>query len=306
MSPRDLLLILVAFAGIASGVLAPGPAGLFTPSALYLMMTILFLSFLRLDFAGLVSLRGADLAEVAVWSALKLLVLPLLLWAVTAWLAPSLALPVLLVSGVSTGVTAPFMSALLGGDTPKVLQITVVTSLLLPITLPGLVDLLMGRELSIPFWHMARLLALVIFLPSLAALTVRKFVPHVTGKLQAVGYPISLALFFLINAGVFAPYAGFLREQQGQVLQAAFTATALGVVYTGVGLGLGCLWPGRLNALTGAMSLVFINNVLVVVFAARFFGPEAPLLAAAYMLPYFSVLLLLRRISGKIVGAEGR
>lgn len=302
MSPRDILLILVAFAGIAAGVLAPGPAGLFTPAALYLMMAILFLSFLRLDFAGLVSLRGADLAEVAFWSALKLIALPLTLWAFTAWLAPSLALPVLLVSGVSTGVTAPFMSALLGGDTPRVLQITVVTSLLLPVTLPGLVDLLMGRELTIPFWHMARLLAMVIFLPSLAALAVRKFVPNVTGKLQAVGYPISLTLFFLINAGVFAPYAHFLREQQAQLWEAALTATILGAVYAGLGLGLGRLWPARLNALTGAMSLTFINNVLVVVFAARFFGPEAPLLAAAYMLPYFSVLLLLRKVSQKSGG----
>lgn len=299
MRPRDLVLVLVAFAGIAAGVLAPGPAGLFTPAALYLMMIILFLSFLRLDFAGLVSLRGAELAEVAVWSSLKLLVLPLVLWAATTWLAPSLALPVLLVSGVSTGVTAPFMSALLGGDTPRVLQITVVTSLLLPLTLPGLVQLLMGRELTIPFWHMARLLALVIFLPSLAALAVRRLVPGVTGWLQKVGYPISLVLFFLINAGVFAPYAGFLREQRGQLWEAALTATILGAVYTGAGLGLGRLWPRRLSALTGAMSLVFINNVLVVVFAARFFGPEAPLLAAAYMLPYFSVLLLLRRVSGK-------
>jgi hypothetical protein len=58
VSPRDLLLVLVAFAGITAGVLAPGPAGLFTPAALYLMMAILFLSFLRLDFAGLVRQIG--------------------------------------------------------------------------------------------------------------------------------------------------------------------------------------------------------------------------------------------------------
>lgn len=299
MSLRDLLLLVVAFAGVGCGLAWPEFTGWLTPLALYLMMTILFLSFLRLDFRALVRLKAADLTEVAVWSGLKLLLLPLALWALTAWLAPEFALPVLLLSGVSAGVTAPFMSALLGGDTPRVLQVVVVTSLLLPVTLPGLVALLMGRHLQIPFAHMARMLALVVFLPAGAAFLVRTLLTRLAQRLERVGFQVSLTLFFGINAGVFAPYAAYFRLQRGQVVQAVVLAYALGAVYSGAGLLLGRLWPTRLNGLTGAMTLTFLNNVLVVVFAARFFGPEAPLLAAAYLLPYFSALILFRKVGGR-------
>ena len=54
----------------------------------------------------------------------------------------------------------------------------------------------------------------------------------------------------------------------------------------------------RLGGLTGAVSLLYINNVLAVVFGGQFFGPKTPLLAAVYMLPVFLMLLPLRMLSG--------
>jgi BASS family bile acid:Na+ symporter len=37
-----------------------------------------------------------------------------------------------------------------------------------------------------------------------------------------------------------------------------------------------------------------MNNVLVIVFAARFFSPIEPTLAAMYMIPFFGLILPLR------------
>jgi len=107
---------------------------------------------------------------VGVICAVKLFALPVLLWAITAWLAPELALSVLLLSGVSTVVTAPFIATILDASPNRMLQVTVLTSVLVPLTLPGLVSLLMGQSLEIPYSHMARLLAVVYMFPYLLIL----------------------------------------------------------------------------------------------------------------------------------------
>jgi len=296
MRARDIALIVVALAGISGGVFLPAWAGWFTPATIYMMMTILYLSFLRIDFSVLARLKGADLAELAWWSLLKLAILPVGLWALAAWLAPGWALPVLLLSGVSAGVTAPFFSQLLGGDGARSLQLTVITSMLVPFTLPALVKLLAGAELNIPFVHMARMLALVIFVPLALAWLTRRLLPVVMPPLERLQFPLILALFFCINLGVFAPYASLFFEQAGQVAAAIGLACALAAVYFLTAWVMGPLSHGRADILSWGTGLVFINNVLVVVFAAKFFGPRSPLLAALYLLPIYLMLLPFRLV----------
>ncbi len=294
MRLNDAVLITLALAGIAGGVAFPGPARVFAPYVIYFMMTILFLAFLTIDFAALVRITGSDLAEAAVWVAMKLVALPLVVWGLCRWLAPEFALPALLLSGVSTGVTAPFFSNLLGADTTRVLQLTVITSLLVPLSLPSLVKLLAAAELDIPYWHMVRMLLQVIFLPLAAALVVKRWLPRLLSLLDRLRYPLSVTLFLLINLGVFSTYAEFILAHRAQVAATVLVAFGLATFYIAWGLALGGFSGRRLNGLTGAVGLTFINNVLIVVFAARFFGPEAPLLAAAYLLPYFLMLIPLR------------
>ncbi|MCB2185924.1 MAG: bile acid:sodium symporter [Deltaproteobacteria bacterium] len=291
---RDLVLMVTAFGGIALGVLFPGPAGIFTPFTLYLMMTILFMSFLGINFAALARLDRARMQELGLWTVIKLAALPLGLWAVAKLTVPEWALPVLLLSGVPAGVTGPFFAQMLGADTAGALKIVVVTSVLAPFTLPGLVWLLEGANLNIPLFNMVRLLALVIFLPLILAWAVQRFFPGFPARLAKVQFHISVTFFFLINLGVFAPYAEFVRSQGALVLTAVLLSYALAAVFAGLPLGLGRAAGGRLDGLTGAVCLGFVNNVLALVFTARFFGPKSPLLAAAYMLPYFTLVIPLR------------
>ena len=61
-----------------------------------MMMTVLYLSFLRIDFTALTHIRGVDLGELALWSLVKLAVLPVALWGpgrlAGTWLGPAGAL----------------------------------------------------------------------------------------------------------------------------------------------------------------------------------------------------------------------
>jgi bile acid:Na+ symporter, BASS family len=297
MRARDFIMIVVAFAGIAGGVFLPAWAGWFTPVTIYMMVTVLYLSFLRIDFGALARLKGADLGELAWWSLLKLVVLPVGLWALAAWLAPSWALPVLLLSGVSAGVTAPFFSQLLGGDQARTLQLTVLTSVLVPFTLPALVGLLAGHQINLPLAAMGRMLAMVIFVPLVLAWLTLRLLPALLEPLARIQFPLVVTLFFLINLGVFAPFSSFFFEQAGQVVAAVGLSCLLAAAYFGTAWASGSLSGHRLDRLSCGTGLVFINNVLVVVVAAKFFGPRSPLLAAAYMLPFFLMLLPFRHMA---------
>jgi BASS family bile acid:Na+ symporter len=174
----------------------------------------------------------------------------------------------------------------------------VVTSLLLPLTLPGWVKLLMGAELHIPFLHMVRMLATVIFVPLVLAVATRRVAPFLLGTLNRLQFPISLGLFLGISLGIFSSYSDFLLANAGEVAVAVGLAFVLAFLYSGLGLLVARLARGRAEGLTGATCLTFVNNVLIVVFSFRFFDPQAPLLSAMYMLPFFVMLIPLRRVRG--------
>jgi predicted Na+-dependent transporter len=291
---RDLLLIAVAMAGIAGGVALPRMAGVFSPCILYFMMAILFLSFLRIDFAALLSLDPSTFLEVAAWSAWKLLLLPMILWVLCRVMMPDLSLAVLLLAGVSSGVTAPFFASLLGARVERVLQVVVVTSLLVPLTLPAMTHVLTATELAIPYWPMVRMLLLVMFVPLLLALTLRRFWPAMLPHLERVQFPLVLVLFLVINLGVFANYADFLRTHLGEVALILLMCCLLTLVFAGSGFLLGRLSGGRLSGLDGAVLMTYVNNVLIVVFSARFFGVIETLTASVYLLPLYVMLLPIR------------
>jgi len=294
MRARDLFIVFVSFAGIGLGVLAPDQGGLVTPFSAYALMALLFLSFLGIDFRSLLRLQRAGLVEVAFWTAAKLVLMPLAFWALARWLAPAWALPVLLVSGTSIGFLAPFFASFLGAATTRVLLVVVATSLLVPLTLPALVKIILGQELTIPFSHMARLLGMIIFLPLAVLVLARRIAPGLLAALARRAYPLNAAFIFICNLGVFAQYSAFLRSQGRQILIALGLACALALLSPVLGWAGAALSGRRLDALTGAICLTFINNMLVIVFAAEFFGPQAALLAAAHVPPFFAMILPLR------------
>jgi BASS family bile acid:Na+ symporter len=179
----------------------------------------------------------------------------------------------------------------------------VVTSPLVPLTLPLLVELLLGQAVEISFTGMIRMLATVIIAPIVTVEFLRRWAPRTLSPLLRLNYPISLVLFVLINLGVFPQYADFFRRDPAFLLEAAGVATLLCALFTLPG---GLLFrkgpvPDRL---AGAVAAGNINNVLVIVFASRFFGPLEPTVAALYLLPYFAVIVPLRMYGGRTRGSR--
>jgi BASS family bile acid:Na+ symporter len=301
---NDLVLVLVIFCSIAAGIGLPEYTTVFSPYPFVLLMVVLFFSFLKIEFVNAFHEMRKAVSILFVLCLLKLLVLPVALFFLTRAVLPEYALPVLLLSGISTGVVAPFISNLLNASTLLVLMMVVISSLLAPFSLPALVKLLVGQTLDLSFLAMVKTLAMLVLLPALAATLLRYAAPSFPKKVERIQYPLSVVIFACINLGVFSKYSSYFRQRLEKVAEVVLIAFALSLVYHIVGLLV--TWGRRgEDQLAGAISLAYMNNVLIVVFSSQFFGPLSPTLAAVYMLPFF-VMIVPARMVGDRFRAVGR
>lgn len=296
---NDLVLVLVIFCCIAAGIGLPEVTSVFSPYPFILLMVVLFFSFLKIEFANAFHEMRKAASILFVLCLLKLLVLPVALFLLTRAVLPEYALPVLLLSGISTGVVAPFISSLLNASTLLVLMMVVLSSLLAPFSLPALVKLLAGQNLDLSFLAMVKTLAMLVLLPALAATLVRYAAPSFPKRVERIQYPLSVVIFACINLGVFSKYSSYFRQRLEKVAEVVLIAFALSLVYHIVGLLV--TWGRKEeDRLAGAVSLAYVNNVLIVVFSSQFFGPLSPTLAAVYMLPFFAMIVPARMVGDRL------
>jgi BASS family bile acid:Na+ symporter len=281
---------------MGTGIGLPGFGRIFAPYPLYFMIILLFFSFLKINFLQVFAEAKKKAVILFVLCFFKLFLIPIVLFFLTQILWPEYAVPVLLLSGISTAVVAPFISGLLGGSTLLVLMMVVASSLLAPLSLPALVTLFVGQTVEISFFLMVKVLAVVVFLPAAAVILLRHVYPSSLEKLEKVQFPVSLSMFASINLGVFAKYSSFFLKTPTVVGETILVAFVLSVIYHTAGLLV--TWGRKKeDRLAGAISIAYMNNTLIVVFSSQFFGPLSPTLAALYMLPFFAMI-----VPARIVG----
>lgn len=290
MRMNDFILLVVIFASAAIAIFEPELCSPLQPYPLYFMMLLMFLSFLRINFDSLLDTSPRSLKTTLILVLFKLAVLPAVLYWVALLVVPDFAIPVLLLSGISTGVVAPFIANLLDTELAPVLRMVIITSLLAPFTLPVLLKALAGQEVNIPLELMIKLLATVIFVPMLAVIVARRFFMEILEKITPFHFPISLFIFAIINLGVFSKYSYFFFQSPSVLLLSLGLAYGLSAIYYLTGF---LLVPkeSASSRIGGGVSFAIMNNVLVIVFSSHFFGPLAPTLAAMYMFPFFSMVV---------------
>lgn len=290
---KDLLLLVASLLAIVVGIAWPAIGEPFQPYPVYSMMALLFFSFLPIRFGTILSSVRHSLFGVGYCVAVKLILLPLLAYFSFRYFFPKYALAALLLSGISAGVASPFFADLVQANISLVFGIVVLSSVLVPFTLPALAHLCVGKEMEISLLGMSRLLGLVIFCPLVLSELLKRFVPAFSAKLARVQYPISLASFVVTNLGIFSQYAAFLRNEPLTVMVAIGVSSLLAAAYflSGVLFSVGRALPDHLATI---ISFGIINNVLVVVLSSKFFSPIETTVAAMYTVPFFFLIIPLR------------
>ena len=290
---KDLALMVVVYASMLAGILCPGFCVAFQPLPVYFLMALFFLSFLSIELEDVWRALRRSGRIIPAFVVLKIVVTPVLAYFLFRAIAPDYAVSALLLGGISTGVVAPFMSNLVRGNSALVLVVVVITSVLIPFTLPALIEILLAKEVNISLAAMVRMLAMVIFVPIAAVQVLRRLAPGFLRGVMRVQFPLSLFLFAAINLGVFSVYSDFIRREPWTIVMATAVAVALSAIFCAMGI---LFFRGRPleDRLAGAVMLGNMNNVLVLVFSSRFFSPLEPMVAAMYLVPFFGLVIPLR------------
>ena len=295
----SILLIVIAFS-MAIGILLPSFGIIFEPFLLVWLGFLLFLNLLKMDPQQLTFIIKKPLL-IIIFTIIKLIAIPILLYAITTIAYPSLALSVLLLSGISTGLGAPFVINVFerSNRLPFVVGMIILTSIAVPFILPSLVFLLVDvSKFEIPVENMIILLAEALFLPLFAGWFTKRKASKLAKKIEDKSFLLSMILISFINFGIFAKYSNYFFSQYSFVITMTVAAFALYFVYGLIGYVSAFLLGKKDKSYRIAAFVImsYVNNILVVVFASEFFGSEIAALAAFYNLSYYSLIIPMKKI----------
>ena len=302
---QDWLLLGVILGSMLVAVIWPGSGIPFRPYTSYFLMALLFVSFLSISVGSIAKTAREHGLFLIGWLLVKLVLLPVALFFLFRAVYPEFALAALLLGGIPTGVVAPFFSTLIQANTSLVVLMVTAGSVLVPFTLPVLVRALVGQTLDISFTTMAGILAQMIFIPLAAAELLRHISFAAIEKIEASRYYLSLFLCVALILGVFSKYADFLYQNPSIVIHALVVSVAMCAGLFAVGM-LVSFGRSAADRLAVAISMGLINNILVTVFSAQFFGPVEPLAGIIYCVPFFSSIVFLRAFSAWLIRGNVR
>lgn len=283
--------------------------GLFLPTASYLipwntliLQIIFFLSCLKVDLTQ-VSSSLKDWKFLLLANVVMLIGFPVATWLLVNPIAPDMGLALFLLAAMPVGMTAPLLVEVVGGKQTIAMVLTITTSLLAPITIPLLTKALYGASISVDALGMFKQLALVIFLPFIIAMIVRKVMPKIIVSTKKMTKPISIILLGLLIAGAVA-------KQSHQILNLSKDWWKLFIAIVSLYLFFLALhvvgyfifwWKKHADKSTASVSLTYMNFTLAIFLAAQFFPkPEVLLPLVLSILPWATLLPIWKRVSDRL------
>ena len=142
----------------------------------------------------------------------QIILLPIIAFIlVKIWpIAPELAIGVMIIAAAPGGVTSNLLTSFAKGDVALSISLTAIISLLCVITIPFIVltsvELLVGTNITqdISLLSMSRDMFLIVTVPVILGMLVRKFFSVTALKLEPIAKKVSIVLFVLVLLGAIA------------------------------------------------------------------------------------------------------
>jgi BASS family bile acid:Na+ symporter len=178
------------------------------PLALAFIMFVLGLGLTGADFLRVIK----QPRNFCVGAFSQIILLPIIAFIlVKIWpIAPELAIGVMIIAAAPGGVTSNLLTSFAKGDVALSISLTAIISLLCVITIPFIVltsvELLGGSNITkdISLLSMSRDMFLIVTVPVILGMLLRKFSSGVALKLEPIAKKISIVLFVLVLLGAIA------------------------------------------------------------------------------------------------------
>ena len=201
------------------------------PLALAFIMFVLGLGLTGADFLRVIK----QPRDFFVGAFSQIIILPIIAFIIVKiWpIAPELAIGVMIIAAAPGGVTSNLLTSFAKGDVALSISLTAIISLLCVITIPFIVltsvELLGGTNITqdISLLSMSRDMFLIVTVPVILGMMLRKFSSSIALKLEPISKKVSIILFVLVLLGA------ILAERENVIsyfAQAGFITLILNVV----------------------------------------------------------------------------
>ncbi len=178
------------------------------PLALAFIMFVLGLGLTGADFLRVIK----QPRDFFVGAFSQIILLPIIAFVlVKVWsIAPELAIGVMIIAAAPGGVTSNLLTSFAKGDVALSISLTAIISLLCVVTIPFIVltsvELLGGSNITqnISLLSMSRDMFLIVTVPVILGMLLRKFSSGVALKLEPIAKKVSIILFVLVLLGAIA------------------------------------------------------------------------------------------------------
>ena len=178
------------------------------PLALAFIMFVLGLGLTGADFLRVIK----QPRDFFVGAFSQIIILPIIAFIIVKiWpIAPELAIGVMIIAAAPGGVTSNLLTSFAKGDVALSISLTAIISLLCVITIPFIVltsvDLLGGINTTqnISLFTMSRDMFLIVTVPVILGMMLRKFSSSIALKLEPISKKVSIILFVLVLLGAIA------------------------------------------------------------------------------------------------------
>jgi predicted Na+-dependent transporter len=249
------------------------------------LMLGLFLGCLKIDFHEIIHLRK-NFWKIILFAGISLILLPLVFYVVSFSFEPDFRIALFFLLAISSGVSVPLIASFLRLKTLWCTAFVVLTSMLVPFTLPVLTKLLFGVAVEISIFEMMLFLIKIVFIPLCLAFAVKKLFPKIIKKALVFSGAIGVLNLSLFVAVLIAQSHDLLRESFLQI-ETMQILIALFVLFF-FRFSVGFLLPVRDKQERWTNSLMFgtMNNGLTILISAEFFGPKVLLITLLSEIPW--------------------
>ena len=263
-----------------------------------MMVVVIYLSSIDIDYSQIKTLKNYR-KEVLVFFAIQMILLPIAIYFATKWFSEYFAQALFLLCAAPAWFAAISFTRIMWWNTLLALCITIVSSVLVPVSIPLLSYYIVKNEIQVDTLQMFIDLVLYCIIPLIAWYLTKRYIPKVATALTPHIDLISIILIaFMIAWPVWENAAAFLSTPITKLL------LIVGILFV---LAFILQWLGRYifanktkaEKISWWIAKCFMNISLATVIAAKYFAPEVLLIVILYEFPWDLMLIPYRYFINK-------
>lgn len=258
------------------------------------LMMMLFLVFLKIDLIEILH-KIKKIKFIFYISLMYLIIIPILFFYLSKFIAPDLAIGILLLTSMPAGLATPALSEILKGNTSLSMSIAIVTSLIAPLTVPLLFSIFTFTDLSLNPLRLFIDLVIIVFIPMVISQLIKLKFQKTINKTKDYYTSINILLIFLLVYTSIGFQKEVILDDPISIIWQLIFVYIIFILLHFAGY-LISFWHNRKDKISIIIGKVYMNNGLGIVIAAAYFDPKIITLMVLSEIPWSTCLPPFRRI----------